>query len=169
MKSSRTTVNSLCKSRRGRVEIALVSIAASSRAKRQSPATLLTQEYTARSSRMNPLEVLAYPTEAALLAILGRESGRVPTHVCLFDSTGETVTSLEFAQHLARVRDGGAQRMVFAIGPASGWSGAVLARADRVLSLGKLTLPHELARVVVAEQIYRALTILAGHPYHLGH
>ncbi len=118
---------------------------------------------------MNPLEVLAYPTEAALLAILGRESGRVPTHVCLFDSTGETVTSLEFAQHLARVRDGGAQRMVFAIGPASGWSGAVLARADRVLSLGKLTLPHELARVVVAEQIYRALTILAGHPYHLGH
>jgi 23S rRNA (pseudouridine1915-N3)-methyltransferase len=57
--------------------------------------------------------------------------------------------------------------IVFAIGPASGWSERRLAQT--VLSLGPMTLPHELARLVLAEQIYRAFTILAGHPYHIGH
>jgi len=104
-----------------------------------------------------------------MLDSLDRQAGRIATHLCLFDSTGISLSSIEFANILGTLRDAGAQRVLFAIGPASGWSAAGLARADRVLSLGKFTLPHELARVVVAEQIYRALTILAGHPYHLGH
>jgi 23S rRNA (pseudouridine1915-N3)-methyltransferase len=58
---------------------------------------------------------------------------------------------------------------VLAIGPADGWSDAARARAGLLLSFGSITLPHQLARVVLAEQIYRALTILAGHPYHSGH
>ncbi len=58
---------------------------------------------------------------------------------------------------------------MLAIGPADGWSTAARARAGLLLSFGAITLPHELARVVLAEQIYRALTILAGHPYHSGH
>jgi 23S rRNA (pseudouridine1915-N3)-methyltransferase len=58
---------------------------------------------------------------------------------------------------------------VFAIGPASGWSEAALERAKLRLSLGSWTLPHALARLVVAEQLYRAFTILSGHPYHTGH
>jgi 23S rRNA (pseudouridine1915-N3)-methyltransferase len=57
--------------------------------------------------------------------------------------------------------------IVFAIGPASGWSDRP--QAQTVLSLGPMTLPHELARLVLAEQLYRAFTILAGHPYHIGH
>jgi 23S rRNA (pseudouridine1915-N3)-methyltransferase len=118
---------------------------------------------------MVPFETLTYPTEAALFDALTRQTSRAPAQLCLFDPTGDTVTSVEFARYIERVRDGGTQRMILAIGPANGWSESALRRAHRVLSLGKMTLPHELARVVVAEQIYRALTILAGHPYHLGH
>lgn len=58
---------------------------------------------------------------------------------------------------------------VLAIGPADGWSPEARVRADLVVSFGPMTLPHSLARVVLAEQVYRALTILAGHPYHSGH
>ena len=67
--------------------------------------------------------------------------------------------------------DGLAQQehIVLAIGPADGWSAPARARASLLLSFGPITLPHELARVVLAEQLYRALTILAGHPYHSGH
>jgi 23S rRNA (pseudouridine1915-N3)-methyltransferase len=59
--------------------------------------------------------------------------------------------------------------MVFAIGPADGWSEAARERAQLLLSLGPMTLAHALARLVVAEQLYRAFTILSGHPYHAGH
>jgi 23S rRNA (pseudouridine1915-N3)-methyltransferase len=59
--------------------------------------------------------------------------------------------------------------LVLAIGPADGWSAATRKRANLLLSLGRMTLPHQLARIVLAEQVYRALTILAGHPYHSGH
>jgi 23S rRNA (pseudouridine1915-N3)-methyltransferase len=59
--------------------------------------------------------------------------------------------------------------LVFAIGPADGFAEAVRAQADLVLSLGRMTLAHELARVVLLEQLYRAFTMLKGHPYHLGH
>jgi 23S rRNA (pseudouridine1915-N3)-methyltransferase len=151
------------------MKISLVHIAPPNRASRRGPATLLVQEYSARSARMVPCEVVAYPTEAALLESLDRQTGRVATYLCLFDSTGSSLSSVEFAQAVGTLRDGGTQRIVFGIGPASGWSRTTLARADRIVSLGSFTLPHELARVVVAEQIYRALTILAGHPYHLGH
>ena len=66
-------------------------------------------------------------------------------------------------------RDEGAQHLVFAIGPASGWSDSARARAGLLLSLGPMTMAHALARLVLAEQIYRAFTILSGHPYHGGH
>jgi 23S rRNA (pseudouridine1915-N3)-methyltransferase len=56
-----------------------------------------------------------------------------------------------------------------AIGPADGWSEAARRKGSLVFSLGKVTLPHQLAKVVMAEQVYRGLTILAGHPYHSGH
>jgi 23S rRNA (pseudouridine1915-N3)-methyltransferase len=87
----------------------------------------------------------------------------------LFDARGETLSSEELAAWLGARRDAGQQRIVFAIGPASGWSESAPRQAQAVLSLGRMTLPHELARLVVAEQLYRAFTILAGHPYHTGH
>jgi 23S rRNA (pseudouridine1915-N3)-methyltransferase len=79
------------------------------------------------------------------------------------------LSSEAFAAHLGRLRDSSVQTVILAIGPADGWSAAARARASLVLSFGPITLPHELARAVLAEQIYRALTILAGHPYHSGH
>ena len=63
----------------------------------------------------------------------------------------------------------GTQELIFAIGPADGWSEALLKRAAQRFSLGRVTLPHELARAVTAEQLYRAFTILNHHPYHGGH
>ncbi len=87
----------------------------------------------------------------------------------LLDGRGKMLSSEQLAGWIGQQRDGGQQTLVFAIGPADGWSEAARGRAGLLLSLGPMTLPHELARVVVAEQVYRAFTILAGHPYHTGH
>jgi 23S rRNA (pseudouridine1915-N3)-methyltransferase len=87
----------------------------------------------------------------------------------LTDSQGQQLTSREIANALGSVQDNGIQQLIFAIGPADGWSPTALSRADKVIAFGRITLPHELAAVVAAEQLYRALTIRAGHPYHSGH
>jgi 23S rRNA (pseudouridine1915-N3)-methyltransferase len=79
------------------------------------------------------------------------------------------MSSEVFAAWLGTRRDEGAQHIVFAIGPASGWSDAAREQAKLLLSLGPMTLAHALARLVAAEQLYRAFTILTGHPYHGGH
>ena len=76
------------------------------------------------------------------------------------------MTSEALAQWIGTRRDEGTQHVVFAVGPADGWSDEARARAQLLLSLGPMTLAHALARLVMAEQIYRAMTILAGHPYH---
>jgi 23S rRNA (pseudouridine1915-N3)-methyltransferase len=87
--------------------------------------------------------------------------------VVLLDPGGRAWSSETLAANLERWRADGRDR-VFVIGGALGVSEAVRARADRTWSLGPLTLPHELARVVVVEQLYRAATILRGMPYHKG-
>ena len=87
--------------------------------------------------------------------------------ICL-DRGGDQLGSEEFAQALAKFRDGGAQGLAFFIGGADGLGLAAKFKADRVVSLGPITLPHGLARIVLAEQIYRAGTLLTGHPYHRG-
>lgn len=94
------------------------------------------------------------------------ERARTPPMFVLLDERGKQMSSETFAKWLGRERDEGRQLIVFAIGSADGWSEDSRRRATSVLSLGPMTLAHELARVVVCEQIYRALTILAGHPYH---
>ncbi len=96
-------------------------------------------------------------------------SSRTPTLPVLLDSRGKQMTSEAFAAWLGARRDDGARHIVFAIGPASGWSPEARARAALLLSLGPFTLAHALARLVLAEQLYRATTILTGHPYHSGH
>ncbi len=85
--------------------------------------------------------------------------------ICL-DRTGELLSSETFARFLAKLRDSGAPGAAFLIGGADGHHRALLNRADKVLSFGPMTLPHGLASIVLAEQLYRAETILAGHPYH---
>jgi 23S rRNA (pseudouridine1915-N3)-methyltransferase len=85
------------------------------------------------------------------------------------DSQGQQLSSREIATLVGSLQDNGTQQLIFAIGPADGWSPEALAKADKVVAFGRITLPHELAAVVAAEQLYRALTIRAGHPYHSGH
>ncbi len=136
---------------------------------KSAPTDALVEEYGTRIARFADWEVLRFATEAALLEWAARQQGRSPLHLTLLDSRGKQETSEQFAARLAALRDRGTQQIAFAIGPADGWSAPGRARASQMLSLGAMTLPHELARAVVAEQIYRALTILAGHPYHSGH
>ena len=107
-----------------------------------------------------------FRSEEALWEAIERERARTTPLIVLLDERGKTMHSEDFAQWLGRERDEGRQLIVFAIGPADGWSAASRKRAALLLSLGPMTMAHELARVVLAEQIYRALTILAGHPYH---
>jgi 23S rRNA (pseudouridine1915-N3)-methyltransferase len=139
-----------------------------SRAKSDAFETLIA-DYVTRAARYLPTESELFDTEAALLAWLSAQTGRVAPAAILLDSRGKQLSSEEFAATLATHRDQGTQRLVLAIGPADGWSDAAKTKATLLLSLGSITLPHQLARVVLAEQTYRALTILAGHPYHSGH
>jgi len=127
------------------------------------------QLYIERSQRYLPCEHRTLPSEAALLRFLQDATGRTRPILLLADSRGEQLTSEEFAALLGRIQDDGAQSLIFAIGPPDGWSPAAIAVASRRIAFGRITLPHELAAVVAAEQIYRALTIRAGHPYHSGH
>ena len=112
---------------------------------------------------------MAFRDEEALFAFVTRQRARTPAWLVLLDSRGEALSSEELATLLGVRRDAGQQTIVFAIGPASGWSDRAQSQAQTTLSLGRMTLPHELARLVLAEQLYRAFTILAGHPYHTGH
>jgi len=86
--------------------------------------------------------------------------------VCALDERGKSLTSPEFANQIARWRDEGADTATLVIGGADGLAKDVLDRADLSLSFGKMVWPHMLARVMLAEQLYRATQILAGTPYH---
>ncbi len=136
---------------------------------KSSAAHALVSEFIQRVAQYTPVELLLFENERALLAHFARQSGRTPSVLTILDRSGRSLSSEEFAAEIAKLRNGGAPQLVWAIGPASGWSLEAHARADRTLSLGAMTLPHELALVLLAEQVYRALTILAGHPYHSGH
>lgn len=86
--------------------------------------------------------------------------------IVALDESGKLLSSRELAMQLCEWQDQGAGTVVFLIGGANGHAEALKQRADLKLSFGRMTLPHMLARVVLAEQIYRAKSILDGHPYH---
>jgi 23S rRNA (pseudouridine1915-N3)-methyltransferase len=130
---------------------------------------VLTQVYFERCSNFAHCQSEAFRTEDALLDWLGKQQGRTTAVAVLLDSRGRQMSSEAFAAWLGARRDEGAQHIVFAIGPADGWSEPARARAHVLLSLGPMTMAHSLARLVIAEQVYRAFTILTGHPYHGGH
>jgi 23S rRNA (pseudouridine1915-N3)-methyltransferase len=124
-------------------------------------------EYAKRFRGKMALELVEVKDDAELgrrLAAL-RAGGRV--RVWALDERGEQLTSDELARRLGETADAGeATAMVFVIGGADGLPAEVVRGADRRWSLGKLTLPHRIARLVVVEQLYRALTILRREPYH---
>jgi 23S rRNA (pseudouridine1915-N3)-methyltransferase len=115
-------------------------------------------ESTARDAAQRKREESAH-----LLAHISDSPG---TRLVLLDETGKPRSSEAFASLLAAMRDEGAKRVVFAIGGADGHDPALVTRADHVLAFGPATWPHQLVRVMLAEQLYRAATILSGHPYH---
>jgi 23S rRNA (pseudouridine1915-N3)-methyltransferase len=124
-------------------------------------------EYLGRLRKQHDVEVVELKEQGSAdreaEAILERVAAR-EVLVCL-DERGRELTSPELAERLGRWRDE-SRVVVFAIGGDEGHGAAVRARADLVWSLSRLVLPHRLARVVVAEQVYRAFTILRGEPYH---
>jgi 23S rRNA (pseudouridine1915-N3)-methyltransferase len=85
--------------------------------------------------------------------------------IILLDAAGKQFTSQQFARWLSDLRDRGTRELVFLCGDAEGFPAGLRAGAKLKISLSTLTMPHEFARVVLAEQIYRAFAILAGHPY----
>ena len=137
------------------------------------PARALYEEYAARSAwpialreveerRKLPEAALKDQEATLLLATLPRRDCRVVA----LDGGGRGLSSAAFAARLGSWRDAGTPTVAFLIGGAAGHGAAALARADLVLSLGPLTWPHLLVRGLLAEQLYRAQQILAGHPYH---
>jgi 23S rRNA (pseudouridine1915-N3)-methyltransferase len=137
----------------------------------------LTDEYLKRISRYVPVEGQALRDEVALLQMCGRTlAGKASkstsagkSTLVLMDLRGKQFSSEEFARFLGEYQDRNPLPLVFAVGPADGFSEAARGAAQHTISLGKMTLAHELARVVLLEQVYRAFTILKGHPYHSGH
>ncbi|HEX3821760.1 MAG TPA: 23S rRNA (pseudouridine(1915)-N(3))-methyltransferase RlmH [Candidatus Sulfotelmatobacter sp.] len=130
----------------------------------------LTDEYLKRISRFAQVEGIGLRDEGALLEVSGR-SGKsaAKSTLVLMDSRGKEFSSETFAKFIGDYQDRTPLPLMFAIGGADGFSDETRRSAQHVISLGKMTLPHELARVVLLEQIYRAFTILKGHPYHSGH
>lgn len=129
----------------------------------------LTEEYLKRIARYAEVEGIALGDESALLRLRQRNGSRPAHTLVLFDSRGKQLSSEEFARFLQNHQERNPQPLVLAIGPADGFSDEARQAGAAVLSLGKMTLAHELARIVLLEQVYRAFTILQGHPYHSGH
>jgi 23S rRNA (pseudouridine1915-N3)-methyltransferase len=120
----------------------------------------LCQEYLVRAGRHLPVEILEVDQAEALLRNLppGAE-------VIALDPGGESWSSRNFADHIERSMTGGRKAVVFLIGGPDGLPASLLQNSPRRLSLSSLTLPHRLARVVLCEQVYRALSRIRGEPY----
>jgi 23S rRNA (pseudouridine1915-N3)-methyltransferase len=123
----------------------------------------LLDDYLARVRRFADVQLTELREDsAASLRKLELDSAAT---VVLLDDAGKPQTSAQFARWLGETRDRGAREVVFLCGGAEGFPEALRRRATRKLSLSSLTFSHELARVMLAEQLYRAFAILAGHPY----
>lgn len=114
------------------------------------------------------LKRVSWPTRVTELPDTG---GKLPTlepqtKIVMLDETGETPGSIAFAEKLGRWRDDGVREVRFMIGAADGFTAGQRKEADWLVSFGRLTWPHMLARAMLAEQLWRAASILANHPYH---
>ncbi|WP_066808175.1 23S rRNA (pseudouridine(1915)-N(3))-methyltransferase RlmH [Sphingomonas asaccharolytica] len=114
------------------------------------------------------LKRVSFPTRVTELPDTG---GKMPaiepqTRIVMLDETGETPGSIAFADKIGKWRDDGVREIRFLIGAADGFSAEERKAADWLVSFGRLTWPHMLARAMLAEQLWRASSILANHPYH---
>jgi 23S rRNA (pseudouridine1915-N3)-methyltransferase len=127
----------------------------------------LTEEYLKRIGHYAQVEGIPLKDEAALRKLCGSE--RISQLAVLLASQGREFHSQAFAEFIEQQQIRSSLPLLFAVGPASGFSETTLGCANMLLSLGKMTYAHEIARIVLLEQIYRAFTIIKRHPYHLGH
>lgn len=139
----------------------------------------LTDEYAARIGRYVPFEVTVIPDLKNRKVLpeagqKGREGELIlerlspSDRLVLMDEAGKEYSSEQFADYYQKSMNAGYKRLVFAIGGPYGFSEAVYRRADGKLSLSRMTFSHQMVRLFFAEQLYRALTILRGEPYHHG-
>jgi 23S rRNA (pseudouridine1915-N3)-methyltransferase len=123
----------------------------------------LLDNYAGRIRRHAELEILELREDSP--AALRRLDSAAGATVVLLDADGARLDSAQFASWLGRCRDGGVRELVFLCGAAEGFPAALASRATKHIALSPMTFSHELARVMLAEQIYRAFALLAGHPY----
>ncbi len=129
----------------------------------------LTDEYRKRLARYAEVEGVALKDETALLKLCGRNARPARHSLVLLDARGKQLSSEELAKFVGDYQERNPLPLLFAIGPADGFTEKARQEATLVISLGRMTLAHELARLVLLEQLYRSFTILKGHPYHIGH
>jgi len=157
------------------VKLSIVAIGRLAR----SPETELVKTYAERATNagralgLGPLEVVEVESrkpgkaaEALALQPHLADAARNDTWVIACDEHGQARPSRAFAEEIATLRDRGVRRLVFLIGGADGLAPEILAQANGKLAFGPQTWPHALARAMLAEQLYRAVTILGGSPYH---
>jgi 23S rRNA (pseudouridine1915-N3)-methyltransferase len=153
------------------VRITLLTVGKLGRA----PEAQLARDYAERATAagralgLGPVDIIEVegrkPGKAAEAEALSAQLGD-GARLIACDEHGKARTSREFATHLARLRDDGVRRVTLMIGGADGLDASLLARADETLAFGVQTWPHALVRAMLAEQVYRAVTILGGSPYH---
>ncbi len=125
----------------------------------------LIEDYRERLARFAPVEIVEWKSTDARPPVLAAARGKGKAPIVLLDAAGREFTSEEFARWLARQLNSGQKELVFLLGGAEGFPDATKKQADVLLSLSRLTMPHELARVVLLEQLYRAFALLREHPY----
>ena len=141
---------------------------------RKGPLTDLCAEYMKRLKAFWPTQEVELPQVkfGSAEQIKAKEAQaqleKIPQNatVIALDETGKEFSTRQLAQKLETFQNSGTQTLCFIIGGAEGLDDSIRQRADLTLSLSQLTFPHQLARVVLLEQIYRCATLLAGHPYH---
>jgi 23S rRNA (pseudouridine1915-N3)-methyltransferase len=134
-------------------------------------------EYFSKINRYNPFKIEAIPylknTQSLPVEVQKKQEGELflkkitsQDVVILVDERGNECTSLQFSNFLQQRLNAGTKTMLFLIGGAYGFSEELYKRADYIISLSKMTFSHKMARLLFAEQLYRAFTILNGEPYH---
>lgn len=126
----------------------------------------LIEDYRQRIARFSPIEIIEWKTtDGGAWAVDEARGKQAGTAVVLLDAAGKAQTSEEFARWLAGQINSGQNQLIFLLGGAEGFAPGAKKKATTLLSLSKMTLPHELARVVLLEQLYRAFALLRDHPY----
>ena len=148
-----------------------LSLLAAGRA-RSGPENELTARYVDRINRagpavgLGPTALTEYDTRQGAERLVRNAVSRAGAKLCALDERGSLMNSGEFARILSKWRDNGCREAVFLIGGADGIDADLARSADCSISLGRMTFPHLIARALMAEQLYRSVSILSGTPYH---